>query len=104
MDTIEARHSILIEQFKDLHLDPIDKQSQQAKINTIAWLESTFPSCEIRDDLLVYLRRNDVYLKRGYYYGEKDLVLFYFKVCDRKAKEIYRKKIGLKRYKSDEYC
>ena len=95
--TLCASNSALIAQFESLKLDPVKKhQAEDSKQNVIEWLDDTFPSCDIRDGLLAYLRRKDVHLKRGYYYRDKGLVLFYFKVFDGQDKEIHRKKIGLK--------
>ena len=97
MVDVETRHSSLVAEFKDLSLGKIrTEKSEFLKTKTIEWIESSFPSCEIRNELLTYLRRGDVHLKRGYYYREKGIVLFYFKVFDAQVKTIYRKKIGLK--------
>jgi hypothetical protein len=94
---IEKRNCDFIETFKGLDLDRnISRyESDTKKAKAIEWVETKFPSCPIRDELLVYLRYKAIVLRCGYYRQRKNWVMFYFKVFDRETKTSKLKKIGL---------
>ena len=87
---IDARvkYAVLLQSFEKLSKDGTKEQA-------IDWINKEIPSCPIREKLLYYLKRDDVYLKRLYFHAEKSKVIFYFKVFDASKRGIKRKKIAL---------
>jgi hypothetical protein len=93
----DTRYYALVKNFDKLKLDTNinPRESDACKRKVIFWIKKKFPDCLVTQELLVYLQRDDISLKRSYYHREKGKVFFYFKVFDASASKIHRKKIVL---------
>ena len=92
MTTVDARvkYAGLIQDFDEklcIHDYP--------KSRAIAWILQKITSCQIRENLVLYLKEDDIHLKRAYYHIERKKAIFYFKVYDGSKKEVQRKKVAL---------
>lgn len=66
------------------------------KEQTLEWLRSNFPSSEERNILIQYLSRSEHIVEDKFYHKEKEGVIFYFQVYNRKTKRSCYKRISLR--------
>lgn len=63
--------------------------------DTLDWLRKNFAECPIRDSLIEFLSREEIILKEKFYHKERDCVIFYFTVYNKKTKRRSNKRISL---------
>jgi len=69
---------------------------ESSKEETLEWLRSNFPESEPRATLIAYLSRPEHRVEDKFYHKDKECVIFYFQVYNRRSEQSHCKQISLR--------